>query len=166
MERARKRACVISLEELDEFVRLLAAAIVSVVVLASGHPGVWAQVSAPLGTAAWYLIPSFRLPESFDDNIFGSSSNRQSDFVTRFNPGLQGGYSSDPFTVLLSSGFEADVFAKHTELTDPTTGWNAGANLRYLPFRRLSQERSIGDNIPHNVVLLGLDISYPLRVDR
>jgi len=120
-----------------EIVRLLAAAIVSAVVLASGHPAAWAQASATLGTAGLYLIPSFKVSESFDDNILASSSNRESDFISRFYPGLQGGYSSDPFTLLLSGGFEADVFAKHPELNDPTTGWNAGLNLRYLPIRRL-----------------------------
>src|SRR5256885_14703243 len=41
-------------------------------------------------------------------------------------PGAAGGYSSDPFTLLLTGGFEADIFAKHSELNDPVTGWNAG----------------------------------------
>ena len=92
-----------------------------------------------------YLIPSFKVSESFDDNIFGSSSNRESDFISRFYPSLQSGYNSDPFTLLLSGGFEADIFAKHPELNDPVTGWNAGLNLRYLPIRRLT---------------LGADIAY------
>ena len=124
--------------------RLLAVAIVLAVVLGSGHPA-WAQATAPLGTAGLYLIPSFKVSESFDDNIFASSSNRQSDFISRFYPGLQGGYNSDPFTLLLSGGFEADIFAKHPELNDPVTGWNAGLNLRYLPIRRLT----LGANIAY-----------------
>src|SRR2546421_120001 len=85
---------------------------------------------ALVSTAGLYLIPSFRLSEAFDDNIFGSSVNRESDFISRFSPGLQGGYNSDPFTLLLRGGFEADVFAKHPELNDPITGWNAGVNFR------------------------------------
>jgi len=28
------------------------------------------------------------------------------------------------------------------------------------------QERSPGGNIPHNLILVGLDISYPFRIDR
>src|SRR5262249_9227728 len=71
-------------------------------------------------------------------NIFGTSINRQTDFISRFSHGLQGGYSSDPFTLFLSGGFEADVFARHSELNDPITGGNAGANLRYLLIRRLT----------------------------
>src|SRR5437867_3713017 len=123
--------------------RLVAAAIVSAVVLGSAPPAC-AQANVPLSTAGFYLIPSFRLSESFDDNVFGSSVNRQSDFISRFSPGLQGGYNSDPFTLLLRGGFEADVFAKHPELNDPITGWNAGLNVRYLPIRRLTLDANIG----------------------
>jgi len=125
-------------------VRLLAAAIVSAVVLGSSHLA-WAQASATLGTAGLYLIPSFKVSEAFDDNIFASSTNRESDFISRFYPGLQAGYSSDPFTLLLTGGFEADIFAKHPELNDPVTGWNAGLNLRYLPIRRLT----LGANVAY-----------------
>ena len=124
--------------------RLLAAAVVLAAVLGNGHPA-WAQATAPLGTAGLYLIPSFRVSESFDDNIFGSISDRQSDFISRFYPGIQGGYSSDPFTLLLRGEFEADVFAKHPELNDPTTGWNAAMNLSFLPIRRLT----LGANIAY-----------------
>ena len=124
--------------------RLLAAAVVSAIVLGSAHPA-WAQAGAPFGTAGLYLIPSFKVSESFDDNIFGSSVNRESDFISRFYPSLQSGYNSDPFTLLLSGGFEADIFAKHPELNDPVTGWNAGLNLRYLPIRRLT----LGANIAY-----------------
>src|SRR5262249_51651517 len=84
-----------------------------------------------------------QLSDSFHDNIFGTSVNRQTDFISRFSPGLQGGYSSDPFTLLLRGGFEADVFARHSELNDPVTGWNAGANLHYLPIRRLTLDANM-----------------------
>src|SRR5262249_52442602 len=84
-----------------------------------------------------------QLSDSFHDNIFGTSVNRQTDFISRFSPGLQGGYSSDPFTLLLRGGFEADVFGRHSELNDPVTGWNAGANLHYLPVRRLTLDANM-----------------------
>src|SRR5207249_6921300 len=124
-------------------VRMLAVAIVSAVVLGSAHPA-RAQATTTLSTAGLYLIPSFKVSESFDDNIFGSSVNRESDFISRFSPGLQGGYNSDPFTLLLSGGFGADIFAKHSVLNDPVTGWNAGLNLRYLPICRLTLGGNLG----------------------
>ena len=103
-----------------------------VIALAIIVPGVrtaaWAQ-------AGWYLTPSLRLSESFDDNIFGTSTNRESDFITRVTPGLDGGYRSEPFTLTAAGAFESDIFAKNPQLNDPTTGWNAGLNAQYLPTR-------------------------------
>ena len=145
--------------------RLPVAIILAVV--SSAHP-VWAQSTPTLGTTGLYLIPSFRVSESFDDNIFGSSSNRQSDFISRFYPGLQGGYRSEPLTLLATGGFEADVFAKHPEQNDVTAGWNAGLNLRYAPIRRLT----FGTNISYtetkslptlNQVVADLAIANPLN---
>lgn len=118
--------------------RLLAAGIVFAIVLASGQARAWAQ-------AGWYLTPSLQLSESFDDNIFGSSSNQQSDFISRFSPGLQGGYRSDPVTLLVNGGFDAEVFAKNPQLNDATSGWHTGLNLQYLPTRPLT---------------LGLNVAY------
>src|SRR2546422_4508580 len=121
-----------------EIVRLLAAAIVSAVVLASGHPAAWAQASATLGTAGLYLIPSFKVSESFDDNILASSSNRESDFISRFYPGLQGGFSSDPFTLLLSGGVQARAFLEAPRAQEPTPGGDAGPALPYPPLPQLT----------------------------
>jgi len=113
-----------------------------VIALAIIVPGVrtsaWAQ-------AGWYLTPSLRLSESFDDNIFGTSTNRESDFITRVTPGLDGGYRSEPFTLTAAGAFESDIFAKNPQLDDPTTGWNAGLNAQYLPTRNWT---------------LGLNINY------
>jgi hypothetical protein len=86
----------------------------------------------------WYLIPSFRLSEDFDDNIFAASEQKEWDFVSRFSPGLAGGYRSEPFTLLVSGGFDAEVFARHSELNDATSGWHVGLDALYLPIRPLA----------------------------
>src|SRR6266581_629234 len=86
----------------------------------------------------WYLIPSFRLSEDFDDNIFATSEHKEWDFVSRFSPGLAGGYRSEPFTLLVSGGFDAEVFARHPELNDATSGWHVGLDALYLPIRPLA----------------------------
>ena len=97
-----------------------------------------AQPAQALGVSAgWYLIPTFRLTESYDDNIFGTSTNRTSDFITRFTPGLQTGYRSEPLTVLLSGNFESDVFAKNPDLNDAVSAWHVGMSSQYLPIRPL-----------------------------
>jgi hypothetical protein len=111
--------------------RSRAAVLVVAISLVGAPASAWAQ-------AGWFLIPSFQLTESFDDNIFGSSSNRQSDFISRFTPGLQGGYQSEPFTLLVNSSFDAEVFARNTDQTNATSGKHAGMTLRYLPTRPLT----------------------------
>src|SRR4029450_3134853 len=40
----------------------------------------------------YYLVPSFRLTEEFDSNIFATSSDREWDFISRFSPGLTARY--------------------------------------------------------------------------
>jgi len=68
----------------------------------------WAQ-------AGWYYIPSLRLTEEFDDNVF-SSKNRTSDFITRLSNGWKIGYRSRPFTLLFTSALDGELFATHSEL--------------------------------------------------
>jgi hypothetical protein len=105
------------------------------------------QALVPPGevSAGYYLMPSLRLTEEFDSNIFGTSSDRQWDFVSRFSPGLSGGYRSEPFTLLLNGGFDAAVYARHSDLNDATQGWHAGLDSIYRPIRPLA---------------LGLTVSY------
>jgi hypothetical protein len=53
--------------------------------------------------AGWYLTPRLSLAEEYQSNVFGTSSNEKSDFVTRMAPGLTFGYFSDPLELWLSS---------------------------------------------------------------
>src|SRR5207245_10987836 len=62
-----------------------------------------APVSAQPG---WYYLPELTLSETFDDNVFGASSRRESDFVTRLSSGVKVGYRSTPLTFLLTSPFD------------------------------------------------------------
>jgi hypothetical protein len=105
------------------------------------------QALVPPGevSAGYYLLPSLRLTEEFDSNIFGTSSNRQWDFITRFSPGLSGGYRSEPFTLLVNGGFDAAIYPRHPDLNDATQGWHAGLDSIYRPTRPLA---------------LGLTVSY------
>ena len=108
---------------------LLSAIAAIVVTLAPGT--VWGQ-------AGWYVIPSFGLREEFDDNVFRTSSDRRSDFITRFTPGLSAGYQSEPLTLLGSFDFDAEIFARHTEFSDAANRKRAGLDFRYIPTRPLT----------------------------
>jgi hypothetical protein len=127
--------------------RSRAALLVVVIVLVGAPASAWAQ-------AGWFLLPSFQLTESFDDNIFGSSSNRQSDFISRFTPGLQGGYQSEPLTLLISSSFDAEVFAKNPDQNDATSGKHAGMSFRYLPIRPLTLSMDVAYTETRSLTLL------------
>jgi hypothetical protein len=101
----------------------------------SGVPNLAASFDVSPG---YYLIPSFRLTEEFDSNIFATSDNRQWDFITRFSPGLSAGYRSEPFTLLINGGFDAAIYARNPDLNDATQGWHVGLDSVYRPIRPLA----------------------------
>lgn len=114
------------------------AAALAVVVLIVGAllPSTgWAQQEV-----GWTVTPSMAVAEVFDDNIFsrGEGRGRKSDFITRVTPGLQAGYYSIPFTLFAKYDFDAEVYARHTELNDAQLRRRATAQARYLPIRPLT----------------------------
>ena len=90
-------------------------ALIAWVVLASVIAGIPAAALAQTG---WVILPSFSLAEEFDDNVFVSTTDPKSDFITRFTPGLQLGYRSVPFTLLASGSIDAEIYANNSELSD------------------------------------------------
>jgi hypothetical protein len=88
--------------------------------------------------AGWYVIPSLNLTEEFDDNVFGTSSNRKSDFVTRGSPSLTAGYRSQPLTLLVTAGFDAEFFEENRELSNVGDRKRADVAFQYLPTRTLT----------------------------
>jgi hypothetical protein len=137
-------------------VRLRAVATtVMVVFLGLAPTQVWAQ-------AGWYLLPSFTLGEEFDDNIFGTSSDRQSDFVTRFSPGVQGGYRSEPLTLLVHGGLTGEVFAKHSDQTNLTSGKRGGLIFEYLPSHRLTTALEVTYVETESVISLNQILTTPV----
>lgn len=87
--------------------------------------------------AGWYLLPSLRLTEEFDDNLFIRSSGQESDFITRASPLFKGGFQSAPFTLLANFSFDAEAFAEHPELSGVANRKAAGLELHYVPTRPL-----------------------------
>ena len=85
----------------------------------------------------WVFTPSFSLAEEFDDNVFVSSTDPQSDFITRFTPGVQFGYRSAPFTLLVSSSIAGELYVRNPEL-DGVNRTRAALEVKYLPYRLLT----------------------------
>ena len=86
--------------------------------------------------AGWYLTPSLSLSEEYQSNIFGTSSNEESDFVTRISPGLTLGYFSEPFALSLSYSIDGEIFAENSRLNNFGDNQRAGLNVLYRPDRR------------------------------
>ena len=93
----------------------------------------------------FFVTPSLSVAEEFDDNVFVSAVDPQWDFITRFTPGVLLGYRSVPFTLLLSSSVDSEIFARNTELSDVANRKRAALEVKYLPYRLLT---------------LGLDVTY------
>ncbi|MBI3301112.1 MAG: outer membrane beta-barrel protein [Deltaproteobacteria bacterium] len=85
--------------------------------------------------AGLYVTPSFAVAELYDDNVFRSSSNREDDFISRFSPGFQGGYQSEPLTLLGRYTFSAEVFANNPKLTQAQAYQAGGVQFEYRPTR-------------------------------
>jgi hypothetical protein len=145
-------------------VRRLASATVLAVVVMSLSVRAWAQF-VPIETVpeapGFFLIPSFRVAEEFDDNIFGSSRDKQSDFISRFSPGLEMGYRSEPFTLLVNGGFDAEVFAKNSDQNDEAAGKRGGLSLRYLPIRSLTLSFNVAYSETRSVTTLASSLAGP-----
>jgi hypothetical protein len=106
----------------------------------------WAQ-------AGFYLTPSLRLSEAYDDNIFstpedqnngtptpeqtpiafGSLRPKTSDYVFLASPELLGGYKSTPFTLLVGYRFGSEVYAEQSELNSALARQDARVTTTYLP---------------------------------
>ena len=122
-----------------------------------------AAPAAALAQTGWVVLPSFTLAEEFDDNVFVSTTDPKSDFITRFTPGLQLGYRSEPFTLLVSSSIDAEIYVNNPELSDAANRKRAALEMKYLPFRLLtvSLERHVlRDQYP---VRAGADDGAPAR---
>jgi hypothetical protein len=116
-----------------------ALAMLAVAALVLGVP------AAARAQTGWFITPSLSVAEEYDDNVFVSTTNKQWDFITRFTPGVQVGYRSEPFTLLATSSVDSEIYARNSELDDVAVRKRATLDVKYLPFHLLT---------------LGLDVSY------
>lgn len=95
-------------------------------VLAGALPAV-GQVPSGAATAppeGWTLAPSVSLATLYDDNIFVTSSDKQSDTILRLSPSLAIGYRSPRTTFDFGYGFDAEKYRQHPDLNSWDTRQN------------------------------------------
>src|ERR1700722_20313542 len=71
--------------------------------------------AAPDGRAdtASYLSPSIAVGGVYNDNVFLSSADRQSDEILRISPAVEAGYGSDTFSIAGYYTFDAERYHHH-----------------------------------------------------
>jgi len=89
-------------------------------------------------TPGYFVIPAVEVNEVYDDNLFYTSSDKQSDFITRVSPALEAGYESDTLNLSGRYRFDAEAYASESELNDVMVRQFADANVEYLPTSRLT----------------------------
>jgi hypothetical protein len=80
---------------------------------------------------ATYLSPSIAVGSVYNDNVFLSPSDRQSDEILRVSPALEAGYGSEALNVAAYYTFDAERYNHHSELDGNMVRRNAALNLDY-----------------------------------
>jgi hypothetical protein len=87
---------------------------------------------------ATYLSPSIAIGGVYDDNLFLSSTDRQSDEILRISPAIEAGYGSEALSIAGYYTFDAERYRDHPELNGNTVRRNAALDLDYLFTPRLT----------------------------
>jgi hypothetical protein len=93
-------------------------------------------LALPKGTAAEGSVvatPSLTIAEAYDDNIFSSPTQRESDYITRLGPGFEGGYRSPAFTFLGRGSIEGERFSDRPFLNTVRARDTLGVDFNYHP---------------------------------
>ncbi|HKT31126.1 MAG TPA: hypothetical protein VJS89_01380 [Gammaproteobacteria bacterium] len=96
----------------------------------------WIPMAAA-AQSAWYWAPSFAFGRVYDDNVFGSALQPQSDYLWRFSPALQAGYRSPALSFDGYYTFDMERYSAHPQLDSNQARKNAAVDLKYHASPRL-----------------------------
>jgi hypothetical protein len=82
------------------------------------------------------LRPSVSVTQAYDSNLFATSIDRRSDFITRVTPALGAEYRMTPLRLFGRVTFDVERFASHGELSRLDARRQASAGLEYRPTPR------------------------------
>lgn len=101
-------------------------------------------VVSPAMSANLIATPGISIGETWDSNIFGTSDNTTSDFITRAVPGLSLSLETFETTIVLNGSLEYSRYASHSEFNGrrtTTAGLSTGKPLQFSP--RLSLQPTV-----------------------
>jgi len=101
-------------------------------------------VISPAMSANWIATPAVSIEESWDSNIFSTSDNTTSDFITRAVPSLALSLETLKTTVVLDGSLAYEHYSSHSELNgrrSTSAGLSTGKPLQFSP--RLSLQPTV-----------------------
>lgn len=84
------------------------------------------------------LSPSLAISEEYDDNVFLSPTDRQSDFVTSVSPGLRLAVKEYPWDVTMAVSARGIYYVNRPELNSTTDNQDGGLTIEYRPTPRFT----------------------------
>ena len=104
--------------------------------LALALAALWAP-SPAVGQGAWTVTPSLQFAEEYTDNVFGTASNRESDFISQFTPGLTLLYDARNLKLELAYFATLEIYADHSNLDNFGENQRGLVRFEYRPEERL-----------------------------
>jgi len=100
------------------------------------------------------VTPSFAITEQFNDNVFLTHSNKQSDFITQFTPGVTLQAQQPGLQLFSNFNFTAEIYAKNSELDNAANRLAFLTSVFYQATQRVSLTltESLGYNRNSNLV--------------
>lgn len=84
------------------------------------------------------ITPSITISEEYNDNIFSNNANKDWDFITGFTPGITIALQRPTYQLSAGYNFTAEVYARHSELSNAANRHNLALNAAYQASPRLS----------------------------
>jgi hypothetical protein len=91
-----------------------------------------------LAQGPWTFTPSLRVAEKYTDNVFGTATDRQSDFITQITPGVALSFESRLFKASADYSATAELYADHSDLDNFGENQHGSLALDYRPDERLT----------------------------
>src|SRR5262245_59059727 len=96
-----------------------------------------AFLGAPALAQQARFTPSLVVSQCYDDNVFSTSLDPETDYITRIIPSAEGSYRTPSFSAMGRYSLEADFFREHPSVSTVPAGQDVTAELGFAPSRRV-----------------------------
>jgi hypothetical protein len=93
--------------------------------------------------SGFFWEPWVAVSELYDDNIYFTVTDEESDFITRVSPGLLMGYESERLSLNGMASFDSEVYLQHSDLNSANARAYANLSAKYRLTRRLTLDASV-----------------------